>query len=34
VNRLIKQFSDTSKMMKKLTTGGGKRMMNMMGRRR
>lgn len=34
VNRLIKQFSDTSKMMKKLTTGGGKRMMNMMGKRR
>jgi signal recognition particle subunit SRP54 len=33
VNRLIKQFSDTSKMMKKLTTGGGKRMMNMMGRK-
>lgn len=33
VNRLIKQFNDTSKMMKKFTTGGGKRMMRMMGRR-
>ena len=33
VNRLIKQFNDTSKMMKKLTTGGGKKMMRMMGRR-
>ena len=33
VNRLIKQFSDTSKMMKKMTSGGGKKMMRMMGRR-
>ncbi len=30
VNRLIKQFSETSKMMKKLTGGGGKKMMRMM----
>lgn len=34
VNRLIKQFSETSKMMKKLTTGGGKNMMRMMRGRR
>jgi len=34
VNRLIKQFSETSKMMKKLTTGGGKKMMRMMKGRR
>jgi signal recognition particle subunit SRP54 len=33
VNRLIKQFSDTSKMMKKLTSGGGRKMMKMMGKR-
>lgn len=31
VNRLIKQFSETSKMMKMMTTGKGKAMMNMMG---
>jgi len=30
VNRLIKQFAETSKVMKKLTTGGGKNMMRMM----
>jgi len=30
VNRLIKQFAETSKMMKKLTTGGRKNMMRMM----
>jgi len=34
VNRLIKQFAETSKMMKKLTTGGGKNMMRMMKGRR
>ncbi|MCF6342287.1 MAG: signal recognition particle protein [Bacteroidales bacterium] len=38
VNRLIKQFAETSKMMKMMTTGGGKNMMRMMqggqGRRR
>lgn len=34
VNRLIKQFSETSKMMKKITTGGGKNMMRMMRGRR
>jgi signal recognition particle subunit SRP54 len=34
VNRLIKQFAETSKMMKKLTTGGGKNMMKMMKGRR
>ncbi len=34
VNRLIKQFVETSKMMKKLTTGGGKNMMRMMKGRR
>ncbi|MBN2638486.1 MAG: signal recognition particle protein [Bacteroidales bacterium] len=31
VNRLIKQFGETSKMMKMMTTGKGKAMMNMMG---
>ena len=31
VNRLIKQFGETSKMMKKMTTGRGKNMMRMMG---
>jgi signal recognition particle subunit SRP54 len=30
VNRLIKQFAETSKMMKMMTTGGGKNMMRMM----
>lgn len=30
VNRLIKQFGETSKMMKMMTTGGSKAMMNMM----
>jgi len=35
VNRLIKQFGETSKMMKKMTTGGrGKNMMRMMGGQR
>ncbi len=33
VNRLIKQFGETSKMMKLMTSGRGKAMMNMMGRR-
>ncbi len=33
VNRLIKQFGETSKMMKKMTTGKGKNMMSMMGGR-
>ncbi len=33
VNRLIKQFGETSKMMKKMTTGRGKNMMRMMGGR-
>ncbi len=33
VNRLIKQFGETSKMMKKMTTGGGRNMMRMMGGR-
>lgn len=31
VNRLIKQFGETSKMMKMMTSGKGKAMMNMMG---
>jgi signal recognition particle subunit SRP54 len=31
VNRLIKQFGETSKMMKKMTTGRGKNVMRMMG---
>ena len=31
VNRLIKQFGETSKMMKMMTTGKGKNMMRMMG---
>ncbi|MBN2614728.1 MAG: signal recognition particle protein [Bacteroidales bacterium] len=31
VNRLIKQFAETSKMMKMMTTGKGKAMMNLMG---
>jgi len=30
VNRLIKQFAETSKMMKMMTTGGGRKMANMM----
>lgn len=30
VNRLIKQFAETSKMMKAMTSGGGRKMMNMM----
>jgi signal recognition particle subunit SRP54 len=30
VNRLIKQFSETSKMMKMMTSGGGRKMANMM----
>lgn len=30
VNRLIKQFGETSKMMKMMTTGGGRKMANMM----
>jgi len=30
VNRLIKQFGETSKMMKMMTSGGGKNMMRMM----
>ncbi len=30
VNRLIKQFAETSKMMKMMTRGGGKNLMNMM----
>ncbi|MBE0650261.1 MAG: signal recognition particle protein [Bacteroidales bacterium] len=34
VNRLIKQFGETSKMMKLMTSGRGKAMMNMMGGRR
>ena len=36
VNRLIKQFEDTRKMMKMMTTGGGKQMMKAMkqGKRR
>ena len=34
VNRLIKQFGETSKMMKKMTTGRGKNMMHMMGGQR
>jgi signal recognition particle subunit SRP54 len=33
VNRLIKQFGETSKMMKKMTTGGRGNMMRMMGGR-
>ncbi len=34
VNRLIKQFSETSKMMKMMSSGKGKNMMRMMGGRR
>jgi signal recognition particle subunit SRP54 len=30
VNRLIKQFAETSKMMKMMTSGGGRKAMNMM----
>jgi len=30
VNRLIKQFAETSKMMKMMTTGGGRKMANLM----
>ena len=30
VNRLIKQFDETSKMMRMMTTGGAKKMMQMM----
>ncbi len=31
VNRLIKQFDETRKMMKLMTTSGGQKMMKMMG---
>lgn len=34
VNRLIKQFSETSKMMKMMTSGGGRKMANMMNQMR
>jgi len=30
VNRLIKQFEDTRKMMRMVSTGGGNKLMNMM----
>jgi signal recognition particle subunit SRP54 len=33
VNRLIKQFDETRKMMRKMTSGGGKQMMRNMRRR-
>jgi signal recognition particle subunit SRP54 len=29
VNRLVKQFEETSKMMRMMTTGGGKKLMRM-----
>ena len=32
VNRLIKQFAETSKMMKMMTSGGGRKMANMMNK--
>ena len=31
VNRLIKQFEETAKMMRMMTTGGGKKLMRMAG---
>jgi signal recognition particle subunit SRP54 len=31
VNRLVKQFEETSKMMRMMTTGGGKKLMRMAG---
>jgi signal recognition particle subunit SRP54 len=34
VNRLIKQFEETSKMMRMMTTGGAKKMMQMMSQLR
>lgn len=34
VNRLIKQFAETSKMMKMMTSGGGRKMANMMNQLR
>ena len=34
VNRLIKQFAETSKMMKMMTTGGGRKMASMMNQMR
>jgi signal recognition particle subunit SRP54 len=34
VNRLIKQFEETSKMMRLMTTGGAKKMMQMMAQMR
>ena len=34
VNRLIKQFEETSKMMRMMTTGGAKKMMQMMSQMR
>ncbi len=34
VNQLLKQFAETSKMMKMMTTGGGKNMMNAMNNMR
>ena len=33
VNKLIKQFDETRKMMRKMTTGGGRQVMNNMRRR-
>ena len=34
VNRLIKQFEETAKMMRMMTTGGGKKLMRMAAGRR
>ena len=34
VNRLLKQFDETRKMMRMMTTSKGKNMMNMMGKMR
>jgi len=34
VNQLLKQFAETSKMMKMMSGGGGKKMMNMMNNMR
>ena len=34
VNRLVKQFEETSKMMRMMTTGGGKKLMRMAGNMR
>ena len=31
MNRLVKQFEETSKMMRMMTTGGGKKLMRMAG---